>query len=139
MLTLLERAEARVHLDARRPGVVLPARFLDQPHLRLDYGYGFTPPIHDLEIDDQGIRATLSFSRQPFHTFVPWSAVFVIADFEGQGAVWQEDIPADLQVAGPPSEGAPEPSEGAPEPPQVAKPSEPPPKKPRPSHLKLVK
>ena len=97
MLALLERAEARVHLDARRPGVELPARFLGQAHLRLDYGYGFTPPIPDLVIDDDGIRATLSFNRMPFATFVPWSAIYLIADFDGNGAVWQEDIPSDLQ------------------------------------------
>jgi len=128
MLALLERAEARVHLDARRPGVQLPPRFLGEAHLRLDYGYGFTPAIPDLKIDDDGIRATLSFNRQPFATFVPWTAVYVIADLDGNGAVWQDDIPADLPI-----ERAPPESDGQP-------PKQPdPPKKPRPSHLKLVK
>ncbi len=131
MLALLERTEARVHLDCRRPGVVLPARFLDEAHLRLDYGYNFEPPIPDLVVDDDGIHATLSFNRQPFATFVPWAAVYLIADFDGNGAVWQEDIPADLMVDG---EGrAPKPR------PPGSEPPEPPPKKPRPSHLKLVK
>ena len=130
MLALLERAEARVHLDARRDGVRLPARFLAEAHLRLDYGYGFAPPIPDLTIDDDGIHATLSFSRVPFATFIPWTAVYVIADFEGNGAVWQDDIPADLPVEkSPPDSGG---DAGA-----TAKP-EPPPKK-RPGHLKLVK
>ena len=105
MLALLERAEARVHLDARRDGVRLPARFLTEAHLRLDYGYGFAPPIPDLTIDDDGIHATLSFSRVPFATFVPWTAVYVIADFEGNGAVWQDDIPSDLPVDKTPPEG----------------------------------
>ena len=128
MLTLLEHAEARVHLDARRPGVMLPSRFLGEAHLRLDYGYGFAPPIADLIVDDEGVRATLSFNRQPFATFVPWSAVYLIADFDGNGAVWQEDIPPDLLLdastspQGPPPDKEPDP-----------------PKKPRPSHLKLVK
>jgi stringent starvation protein B len=137
MLALLERAEARVHLDARRPGVELPARFLGQAHLRLDYGYGFTPPIPDLVIGDDGIRATLSFNRVPFATFVPWTAVYLIADFDGNGAVWQEDIPSDLKMeqdagGAPPSarpNAATKPDEPEPEPT----------KKPRPSHLKLVK
>jgi stringent starvation protein B len=136
MLALLERAEARVHLDARRPGVQLPARFLAEAHLRLDYGYGFQPPIPDLTIDDDGIRATLSFNRQPFATFVPWEAVYVIADFDGNGAVWQDDIPADLPIERTPSEGDAKPP-GPPEEPK--KPDPPPGKKPRPSHLKLVK
>ena len=139
MLALLERAEARVHLDARKPGVRLPPRFLAEAHLRLDYGYGFSPPIPDLDITDDGIYATLSFSRVPFSTFIPWTAVYLIADFDGNGAIWQEDIPADLKLTGPP-EGDEPPLPLGPQPPED-KPPEPPeaPKKPRPSHLKLVK
>ena len=127
MLALLERAEARVHLAARRDGVRLPDRFCADGHVRLDYGYHFTPPIPDLTIDDYGIHATLSFNRQSFGTFVPWSAIYLIADFDGNGAVWQDDIPADLLDKGdmsPTAEVPPKPD---------------PPKKPRPSHLKLVK
>jgi stringent starvation protein B len=130
MLALLERSEARVHLDARRPGVVLPDRLLGDGHVRLDYGLHFTPPIPDLDVGDEGIRATLSFSRQPTVTFVPWTAVYLIADYDGNGAVWQEDIPADLLDGVAPS--APLPSQPEPEPPPA-------PKKARPSHLKLVK
>ena len=139
MLALLERAEARVHLDARRDGVRLPARFLLEAHLRLDYGYGFAPPIPDLTIDDDGIHATLSFSRVPFATFIPWTAVYVIADFEGNGAVWQDDIPSDLPVEKSPPDGGGGLSsvEGGGDAGTTAKP-EPPPKK-RPGHLKLVK
>jgi hypothetical protein len=139
MLALLERAEARVHLDARRPGVELPARFLGQAHLRLDYGYGFTPPIPDLVIDEAGIHATLSFNRIPFATFVPWSAIYLIADFDGNGAVWQEDIPSDLKMeqdaGGSPPSAKPETAPNETEPPSSPEPG----KKPRPSHLKLVK
>ena len=130
MLALLERAEARVHLDARRPGVELPPRFLTEGHLRLDYGYGFTPPIADFSIDDDGIRATLSFNRLPSLTFIPWSAIYLIADYDGNGAVWPEDIPPDLVDAGTLT------AEPTPPPPEAP---ETPAKKPRPSHLKLVK
>ncbi|HJU21030.1 MAG TPA: ClpXP protease specificity-enhancing factor SspB [Casimicrobiaceae bacterium] len=133
MQALIDRAEARVHLDARRAGVRLPQRLLGSGHVLLDYGYGLQPPIPDLVLDDEGIHATLSFSRCPFATFVPWSAVYLITDFDGNGAVWQEDIPADLLDAAD-AECAP----GAPAP-REEKPREPPPKKPRPSHLKLVK
>ena len=48
---------------------------------------------------DDGIHATLSFNRTPVSTFVPWAAVYLIADFEGNGAVWQDDIPADMLEA----------------------------------------
>jgi hypothetical protein len=131
MLALLERAEARVHLDARRDGVVLPERLLGDGHVRLDYGHHFSPPIPDLIVDDDGIHATLSFNRAPFQTFVPWSAVYLIADFDGNGAVWQDDIPSDLLDPSVATEG--EVATQEPEPPK------PPGKKPRPSHLKLVK
>ena len=126
MLALLERSEARVHLDARRAGVVLPERLLGDGHVRLDYGYNLTPPIADLEIGDDGIHATLSFSRLPLTTFVPWPAVYLIADYDGNGAVWQEDIPPDLL-------------EGVAPPTAPAEPEPPKPPKGRPSHLKLVK
>jgi hypothetical protein len=131
MLALLQRSEARVHLDARRPGVALPERLLGDGHVRLDYGYGLTPPIPDLEITDEGIRATLSFSRVPFATFVPWSAVYLIADYDGNGAVWQEDIPPDLLEGMAPPPGEPDET-------QPTQPTQPT-KKSRPSHLKLVK
>jgi stringent starvation protein B len=134
MQALLERAEARVHLDARRPGVVLPPKLQGEGHVLLDYGYRFTPPIPDLQLGDDGIRATLSFGRVPFPTFVPWSAVYLIADFDGNGAVWQEDIPADLLEA---AEAAMKAEELRPRAPQPMTPKEPE-KKPRPNHLKLV-
>ncbi|HZS40891.1 MAG TPA: ClpXP protease specificity-enhancing factor SspB [Polyangia bacterium] len=142
MQALLERAEARVHLDARRDGVLLPERLRSDGHVRLDYGYGFQPPIPDLVIDDDGIHATLSFNRVPFRTFVPWSAIYLIADFDGNGAVWQEDIPVDLLDVAEPGAGeksaspsaSPSPTDDQP-PPDPPKPG----KKPRPSHLKLVK
>jgi hypothetical protein len=98
MRALLEHAEAQVHLDARREGVVLPDRLRASSNVRLDYGYGLTPPIIDLTVDEKGISATLAFNRVPFATFVPWSAVFLIADFAGRGAVWREDLPPELMV-----------------------------------------
>lgn len=131
MEALLAKAEAQVHLDARRPGVRLPERFLGQGNLRLDYGYHFTPPIPDLRFDDEGIHATLSFNRMPFQTFVPWSAVFLVADFDGNGAVWQDDIPQDVLDAYAQKSGPRVVDEPAPEPAPA--------KKPRPSHLRLVK
>ncbi len=114
MRTLLEHAEAQVHLDARRDGVMLPERLRASGNVRLDYGYELTPPIHDLNIDENGISATLAFNRVPCSTFVPWSAVFLIADFAGRGAVWREDLPAELMIdpaiisEGMPEEGAPQ-------------------------------
>ena len=96
MLALLAHAEAQVHLDARRDGVALPDRLRASGNVRLDYGYNLVPPIPDLVVGEDGIRATLSFNRSPCATFIPWTAVFLIADFAGRGAVWREDLPPEL-------------------------------------------
>ena len=45
----------------------------------LQYGHDLPIPIPDLEVDDYGVRATLSFSRTAHLTVVPWSAVYVVA------------------------------------------------------------
>jgi hypothetical protein len=52
------------------------------PAVVLKYGLDMAKPIPDLEITDEGIRATLSFSNEPIKTFVPWDAV---AGIEGVG------------------------------------------------------
>ena len=71
---LCHHGQVFVALDGRDPGVVLPEH-LTQEEVVLDYNLNAAIPILDLEASDEGIRATLSFSREPFQTFVPWSAV----------------------------------------------------------------
>jgi hypothetical protein len=39
------------------------------------YGLDMAKPIPDLEVTDEGVRATLSFSNTPCPTFVPWACV----------------------------------------------------------------
>jgi hypothetical protein len=69
------------------PGVDVPAQSWVTSTLEADggrapvhfmflrYGLDMAKPIPDLEITDDGIRATLSFSCEPVKTFVPWAAV----------------------------------------------------------------
>lgn len=89
---------ARVYLDPRRDGVVLPATLRGSPYVVLHYGLHLIVPIPDLVVDDRGISATLSFSRTPLATHVPWSAVFAIGEEAEEGDVylWQVDAPPDL-------------------------------------------
>ena len=47
----------------------------ERENTTFEYGLNLPVPIDDLEITDDGIRATLSFSRCPHPTFVPWAAV----------------------------------------------------------------
>ena len=89
--------------------VAASLRLRTSSNVRLDYGYSLVPPIPDLRIDEHGISATLSFNRIPFATFIPWSAIFLIADFAGRGAVWREDLPPELTAdlaASPPGDGS---------------------------------
>jgi hypothetical protein len=104
-LALLEVGKVRVCLDPRRPGVIVPLHFRQQPQLALDIGLNMPVPIHDLLVDDQGVACTLSFNRSPFYCVLPWSSVYALLDEEGRGAVWQEDVPGELitgQPAPPP-------------------------------------
>ncbi len=100
-LAFLGDAWASLHLDARRPGVVVPAPFSSQAHLVLQYGRNMPIPIDALEVTDAGVSATLSFSRVPHRTYIPWSAVYAITSTNGGGALYQEDIPPDVALATP--------------------------------------
>lgn len=87
-----------VHLDARRLGVKVPDEFIDNRHLVLQYGRDMPVAIPDLAVDDDGIRATLSFSRTPHPTFIPWSAIYIVACTDGRGILYYEDVPEDVSL-----------------------------------------
>jgi stringent starvation protein B len=97
-LALLQEGWTSLHLDARRDGVVVPTHLKGEAHLVLQYGNDLPIPITDLTVDEEGVRATLSFSRTPQQTIVPWSAVYVIATDDGRGVLYNEDIPSDVAV-----------------------------------------
>jgi hypothetical protein len=101
-LALLKRGWTSLHLDARGAGVVVPQPFCGEPHLVLQYGYDLPILIPDLAVDDRGVRATLSFSRNAQTTVVPWSAVYVISCIDGSEVRYTEDIPEDILIAEPP-------------------------------------
>lgn len=109
-LALLREGWTSLHLDARRPGVIVPSHLRGEAHLVLQYGHDLPISIPDLEIDDYGVRATLSFQRTPHLTVVPWSAVYVVACDDGRGVLYQEDVPEDVSIiaAKPPSDRAPD-------------------------------
>jgi stringent starvation protein B len=109
-LALLREGWTSLHLDARRAGVIVPPHLRGEAHLVLQYGHDLPIPIPDLEIDDYGVRATLSFQRVPHLTVVPWSAVYVVACDDGRGVLYQEDVPEDVSIIAsrPPSDRPPE-------------------------------
>lgn len=95
LLCALAHGMAMIHLDARRPGVVVPDPLRSEAHLRLNLSYRFEPP--DLAIGDWGVRCTLSFSGKRFTVAVPWSALFAITSHVAKEFwMFPEDMPREL-------------------------------------------
>jgi stringent starvation protein B len=95
-LALLERSTVFVHLDPRREAVSVPAWFKRQPQLVLQVGYNMPVPIRDLNLDGDGVQATLSFNRAPHCCYVPWSAIYALVGEDGRGMVWPDDVPPEV-------------------------------------------
>lgn len=96
LLAALEQGMVMIHLDARRPGVLVPPHLRNESHLRLNLSYRFDPP--DLSVSDWGVRSTLSFSGTRFTIAVPWSALFAIASHVTKELFWMypDDMPPEL-------------------------------------------
>jgi stringent starvation protein B len=95
-LALLEQATVLVHLDPRGEQVQVPAWFKRQPQLVLQIGLNMPKPIPDLNVDDDGISCTLSFSNSPHYCHLPWSSVYALIGASGRGMVWPDDVPKEV-------------------------------------------
>jgi stringent starvation protein B len=95
-LELLERTSVFVHLDPRRPSVLVPPEFTKQPQLVLQIGLNMAIQIPDLDVNDEGISCTLSFNRRPHFCLLPWSAIYALIGEQGGGMVWPEDVPPEV-------------------------------------------
>ena len=94
----LERGVSMIHLDARRPGVVVPKNLKVDHHLRLNLSWRYNPP--DLTLSEWGVRETLSFGGTPWQIAVPWSAIFAITGSDEQQAwLFPEDVPPEMLEA----------------------------------------
>ncbi|WPB79838.1 ClpXP protease specificity-enhancing factor SspB [Archangium violaceum] len=95
LLAALEKGMVMIHLDARRPGVLVPTSLRIESHLRLNLSYRFDPP--DLTVGEWGVRCTLSFSGSRFKVAVPWSALFAITShLTKEFWMYPDDMPAEL-------------------------------------------
>lgn len=102
LLAALERGLVMVHLDARRPGVLVPPDLRCESHLRLHLSYRFVPP--DLSVGEWGIRSTLSFSGKRFTVAIPWSALFgITSKVTQEWWMFPEDMPTELTQIPPPT------------------------------------
>lgn len=95
-LALLEQATVLVHLDPRGEQVIVPPWFKRQPQLVLQIGLNMPKPIPDLNVDDEGISCTLSFSNTPYFCKLPWSSVYALIGQSGRGMVWPDDVPKEV-------------------------------------------
>ncbi len=90
------RGSVFLHLDPRRPGVLVPSRLRSQPQVVLQVGLDMPVPIPDLRIDEEGMFGTLSFKGVPFACFVPWGAVFALVGEDAKGMVWHTEMPSEV-------------------------------------------
>ncbi len=146
---LLRDGPVLVHLDPRRDGVDVPAQHRAEPRLVLRFGYGLTPPIADLSIEEDALSGTLTFRGVPHRCVIPWTAVFAVVGEDGRGLVWGEDVPNEIaheyaRDARATTSSKPERGERPSQPRRAeraedsSEPEPPEPTKPRRGHLKLV-
>jgi stringent starvation protein B len=95
-IALLQGPSVYVHIDPRKDGVAVPQWFKKQHQLVLQVGINMAVPIHDLDVSDEGIGGTLSFSRDPHWCFMPWTAIYALVGEDGRGMIWPEDVPSEL-------------------------------------------
>lgn len=95
LLQALEKGVAMVHLDARRPGVIVPAHLKHEAHLLLNLSYRYDPP--DLSVGDWGVRSTLTFSGKRFTVALPWSSLYAISSHVTKDFwMYPDDMPKEL-------------------------------------------
>jgi stringent starvation protein B len=94
--SLLERGMVMVVLDARRPGVAVPPHLARDPQLRLNLSWRFG---FSMELDDWGVKATLTFGGQPFLCRLPWNSIYVMVSHaeRDQQYLFPTDLPEELQ------------------------------------------
>jgi stringent starvation protein B len=101
-LALLQGPSLFIHLDPRKPEVIVPLHFKKQAQLVLQVGLNMAVPIPDLHVDDEGVSCTLSFNRSPFWCRLPWSAIYALVGDDKRGMIWPDEVPAEVESAQPP-------------------------------------
>lgn len=90
-----EQGKVMVTLDARRPGVSVPPSLASEPQLNLDFSHRFG--VADFAYDARGVRASLSFNRQPYFCEVPWSAVYsLLSHADNERLTWARSLPPEI-------------------------------------------
>lgn len=91
----IAKGKVMVTLDARRTGVTVPSHLADEPQLNLDFSDRFG--LSDFVYDERGVRASLSFNRQPFFCDVPWSSVYALfSHADNERLTWARALPQEI-------------------------------------------
>src|SRR5690349_9386027 len=98
-LALLQGPSLFIHLDPRKPEVIVPLHFKKQAQLVLQVGLNMAVPIPDLQVDDEGVTCTLSFNRSPFWCRLPWTAIYALVGDDKRGMIWPDEVPAEVESA----------------------------------------
>jgi hypothetical protein len=73
----------------------VPAQFRDEAQLNLDFSEKFG--LADFVYDERGVRASLSFQRQPFFCDVPWSGVYMLfSHVDNERLTWARSLPTEI-------------------------------------------
>ena len=106
LLNMLEEGLTMLHIDARSDEVLLPTYlkngdggfFPGAISLNISYRFG----LHDFEVSDQYMEASLSFRGAPFFCRVPLKHIWGMShpyDESGKIIVFEEDCPKDVYLA----------------------------------------
>jgi len=96
ILFLLEKGDAMVCLDARHSEVKVPENHKSNPAMSLILNLNFR---RNIDVQQEGIIADLTFQGRPFKCDIPFKAVWAIFSPSFQeGQVWEESLPKDVDV-----------------------------------------
>lgn len=97
LIRLMDVGVAMVHLDARKPGVMVPAQYAKEHHLRLNFAWAYK--IRDLDTSGpEKLIGSLSFAGRNFRCELPWSAIFAITSDARRemSEMWLAELPDEL-------------------------------------------
>ena len=94
---LIEVGTVMITLDARVPGVLVPGAFEGDLQLNLNFCHEFRIP--DFDFDQNGVRASLSFSGRDHWCDIPWFAVYMMRSHEnGDVMVFPSSLPEEIKA-----------------------------------------
>jgi len=98
LVELLDQGMVLVTLDARAEGVDVPRHLREDAQLRLNLSYRFGLPM---ELDEAGVRATLTFAGSAYPCRLPWRALYLfVSHVTGRPVLFPGDVPPEFAGAG---------------------------------------